>query len=102
EEFGLKTIDDLLSELGYGKLSAKKVLYKLSPKDKPENAKPAEAAPIQKIYEQASKQSLARQTVKVKGIEDLLVHFARCCGPVPGDSVVGFITRGRGISVHTK
>lgn len=101
ENFSLKTEEDVLSALGYGKLSIQKILTRLFSKEKTEGLKD-ESTPIQKIYREAGKKSLTRQTVKVKGIDDLLVHFARCCGPVPGDSVVGFITRGRGISVHTR
>jgi GTP pyrophosphokinase len=109
EAFSLKSVEDLLSAIGYGKLSARKVITKipLPAKDSSTEAKEAREAketkrPLQKIVEEASKKSTTRQVVKVKGIEDLLVHFARCCSPVPGDSVIGFITRGRGISVHTR
>ncbi|MFM8316370.1 MAG: RelA/SpoT family protein [Deltaproteobacteria bacterium] len=109
EAFSLKSVDDLLSAIGYGKLSAKKVITKipLPEKEAEETSKETkdlkeQKRPLQKIVEEASKKSTSRQVVKVKGIEDLLVHFARCCNPVPGDSVVGFITRGRGISVHTR
>ncbi|NBX68999.1 MAG: bifunctional (p)ppGpp synthetase/guanosine-3',5'-bis(diphosphate) 3'-pyrophosphohydrolase [Proteobacteria bacterium] len=110
EAFSLKSVDDLLSAIGYGKLSPKKVMSRLPlPSKEKEVAEAKETKelketkrPLQKIVEEASKKSTTRQVVKVKGIEDLLVHFARCCSPVPGDSVVGFITRGRGISVHTR
>lgn len=110
EAFSLKTVDDLLSAIGYGKLSAKKVISRLAlPSKDKETSETKEARetketkrPLQRIVEEASRKSTTRQVVKVKGIEDLLVHFARCCSPVPGDSVVGFITRGRGISVHTR
>ncbi len=100
ESFSLKTTDDLLSAIGYGKISVKKVLTKLAPKEGPEEAK--ESGPLQKIFQEATRKNKDRIAVTVKGVEDLLVRFARCCNPVPGDSVVGFITRGRGISVHSK
>jgi GTP pyrophosphokinase len=98
ETFSLRSYEDLLSNLGYGKLQLGKVLGKII--SKPEIKEPK--SNLQKIFDEASKKSIERHTVKVKGVEDLLVRFAKCCNPVPGDSVVGFITRGRGISVHSQ
>jgi GTP diphosphokinase / guanosine-3',5'-bis(diphosphate) 3'-diphosphatase len=100
ESFSLKSTDDVLSAVGYGKLSVAKVVTKIAPKAPSE---PKESnTPLQKIFESASKQTAQRSAITVKGVEDLLVRFARCCNPVPGDSVIGFITRGRGISVHAR
>lgn len=103
KDLSLKSADDLLSSIGYGKISARKVVNKLLPKDQEALAPKETATPsaLQKIFEEAKKKE-PPASVKVKGIEDLLVRFARCCTPVPGDPVVGFITRGRGISVHSK
>ncbi len=100
EAFSLKNVPDLLSAIGYGKLSAKKVLTRVIEHKAPEE--PENKGPLQQIFEEAAKKNKDRQVVKVKGINDLLVRFAKCCNPVPGDSVIGFITRGRGISVHSK
>lgn len=115
EQFSLKSADDLLSSVGYGKISPRKVLTRLPALtgkplpstlvDKPAPAK--EQSPptpgLSKIFENVSQQQARDKTpVTVKGIEDLLVRFARCCSPVLGDPVVGFITRGRGITVHNK
>lgn len=104
EAFSLKTVDDFLSAIGYGKVSAKKAVTRLLPQKKePELPNQKETSgPLQKIVEEAAKKSSTRSVVKVKGVDDLLVRFARCCNPVPGDSVTGFVTRGRGISVHTR
>lgn len=100
ESFSMKSADDLMSSLGYGKLSLGKVINKILPK---EAEKPAEQkGALQRIFEKAAGKIKDRHAVKVKGVEDLLVRFAKCCDPVPGDSVIGFITRGRGISVHTR
>ncbi len=101
ESFSIKSVDDLLSSIGYGKISARKVTSRLIPKED-ELDKKDDPSFLQKIFEEAAKKNKERHVVKVKGIEDLLVRFARCCNPVPGDSVVGFITRGRGISVHSR
>lgn len=106
ESFSLKTEEDLISAIGYGKISVKKVLTRLYP-DQVETATPTNVpavapSPMTKIIEEAKKKSSSAHVVRVKGVEDLLVRFAKCCNPVPGDSVVGFITRGRGISVHSR
>lgn len=102
ESFSLKSTDDLLSAIGYGKISARKVVTKLLPKEAEGQSPKEGSGPLQKIFEEATKKNKERLAVKVKGVEDLLVRFARCCNPVPGDSVIGFITRGRGISVHSR
>jgi GTP diphosphokinase / guanosine-3',5'-bis(diphosphate) 3'-diphosphatase len=100
DTFGLNTTNDLLSAVGYGKLSVAKVVTKVAPQGTTE-AK--ESGPLQKIFESAAnKITKSRTAITVKGVEDILVRFARCCNPVPGDSVIGFITRGRGISVHAR
>lgn len=99
QSFTIKSVDDLLSAVGYGKLSAAKVVTKLAPPKI--EAEPKESASgLQRIFDSALQQQ--RSAITVKGLEDLLVRFARCCNPVPGDSVIGFITRGRGISVHSR
>lgn len=105
ESFSLKSPEDLLSAIGYGKISAKKVMTRIQPEPEVETATPTApvpASPMTKIVEEAKKKSKTGHVVKIRGVEDLLVRFARCCNPVPGDSVVGFITRGRGISVHSR
>ncbi|MBI1862130.1 MAG: bifunctional (p)ppGpp synthetase/guanosine-3',5'-bis(diphosphate) 3'-pyrophosphohydrolase, partial [Deltaproteobacteria bacterium] len=100
EEFSLKSVDDLMSAVGYGKISVRKILTKIQPEGEALTASPE--SPLQKIFQEAKRKNQERQVVKVKGVDDILVRFARCCNPVPGDSVVGFITRGRGISVHSR
>lgn len=102
ESLSLNGPDELLSSLGYGKLSVKKIMTRLLPPSKEQEETKQDNSFIQKIFETAAKKNKETQTVKVKGIDDLLVRFARCCNPVPGDLVIGFITRGRGISVHSK
>ncbi len=100
EGFSLKTVEDLFSSVGYGKISSKKILTRVTHK---ESSEPAEKKqPMERIAEEAARKSKEKHSVKVRGVDDLLVRFARCCSPVPGDNVIGFITRGRGISVHAK
>ncbi|MCB0417163.1 MAG: bifunctional (p)ppGpp synthetase/guanosine-3',5'-bis(diphosphate) 3'-pyrophosphohydrolase, partial [Bdellovibrionales bacterium] len=102
EQFTYRNGEDLLSAIGYGKISPKKVISRIAPKEEAPKGKKDSLSPIEEIFEKARSKSTNKHAIKVRGIEDLLVRFARCCNPVPGDSIVGFITRGRGISVHTR
>jgi guanosine-3',5'-bis(diphosphate) 3'-pyrophosphohydrolase len=95
-EHGYSTVDDLLTGIGYGKTAASTVLARFVPADAPAEPRP-EAKPAK-----AARPRTETGGVLVKGVDDVLVRFAKCCGPVPGDAIVGFITRGRGITVHTR
>jgi len=101
EEMGLKSEGDLYAEIGYGKLSSAKVLSKLLPEgtDVEEKLR-KESSPLERIFQSAAKASRQKVGVRVNGLEDILVRFAKCCEPLPGDRIAGFITRGRGITVH--
>jgi len=93
-DLGYPTPDDVLAAIGYGKASVHQLLNKLAPGatlDTVERAKPA-----------AGTRPTPDQGVRIRGVEDLLVRFARCCNPLPGDQIVGFITRGRGLTVHAR
>ena len=97
--------DDLLAHIGAGKVSAKLVVGKLikllagaeAPAPEPEKPEFNLTTPMQAPR---SKRKRSGTGVRVKGIDDLLVRLARCCNPVPGDPLIGFVTRGRGVSVH--
>jgi len=93
-EHGFSTVDDLLAGLGFGKTSAQTVIARFAPPDTMADAQTAKTAKPPKGRSDSG--------VTVKGIDDVLARFAKCCGPVPGDPIVGFITRGRGITVHTR
>jgi GTP pyrophosphokinase len=94
-EMGYATADDLLAAMGYGKASVHQVLGKLAPAVVREQ----EQAPESKPQKAARK---AEGAVRVRGVDDVLVRFGKCCSPVPGDGIVGFITRGRGLTVHAR
>jgi guanosine-3',5'-bis(diphosphate) 3'-pyrophosphohydrolase len=100
---GYRIADDLIAGIGYGKVSPGDVLRQILPADKlAEPAAQPEATATSRITEMFRK--LGRRPtggVRISGIEDVLVRYGRCCNPVPGDSIVGFITRGRGVTVHT-
>ena len=92
-ELGFPSADDLLASIGYGKTSVQQVLGKLAPATVREPEAPFET--------RSSKLAKKNEgAVRIRGVDDLLVRFAKCCSPVPGDGIVGFITRGRGLTVH--
>lgn len=99
KELGHKTIPGLLVAVGYGFVQPSQIIQKLFPS---EEVKTIETEPteLQKIFTRAAKKSQAKWAIKIKGEEDVLVRFARCCHPLPGDPIIGFVTRGRGVSVH--
>jgi guanosine-3',5'-bis(diphosphate) 3'-pyrophosphohydrolase len=96
QEFSFKTEADLYAAIGYGRLSPKVVITKLVPPQEREKAKAAisEEKPIKKD------RSTAKSGVRVQGLADVMVNFAKCCNPLPGDPIRGFITRGRGVTIH--
>jgi len=92
-EMGFASADDLLASMGYGKASVQQVLGKLAP------SVVHEAEPSDRAAKAPRKPDGA---VRIRGVDDLLVRFGKCCSPVPGDGIVGFITRGRGLTVHAR
>ncbi len=95
-EHGYSTVDDLLAGLGYGKTAVQTVIARFLPPQPVEEPK-AEPRPSK-----SPTRARPESGVTVKGVDDVLARFAKCCSPVPGDPIVGFITRGRGITVHTR
>ncbi|MFO7318273.1 MAG: bifunctional (p)ppGpp synthetase/guanosine-3',5'-bis(diphosphate) 3'-pyrophosphohydrolase [Clostridia bacterium] len=95
KRYGYGAVDDLYAAVGYGKTSVNQVLDKLLGREELE----ARKASAKKPAGQKKKASSARG-VLVKGMDDMLVRFSKCCSPVPGDAIVGYITRGRGVSIH--
>ncbi len=92
------TVDDLLAAIGFGDLSVASVAAKLR-----EEAKRQNVVPLPLDRQAVGLRKPSRRTasgVTVRGVGDLLVRFAKCCTPVPGDAILGFITQGKGISVH--
>ncbi len=93
-DLGFPSTDDLLAAIGYGKSSVHQLINKLAPHAMPEPADRPKPAPATR--------AVPDQGVRIRGVEDLLVRFAKCCTPLPGDPIVGFITRGRGLTVHSR
>jgi GTP diphosphokinase / guanosine-3',5'-bis(diphosphate) 3'-diphosphatase len=96
-EHGYSTVDDLLAGLGYGKSSVQTVIARFLPAETQAEPKLEPARPAK-----APAKSRGDSVITLNGVNDVLARFAKCCTPVPGDPIVGFITRGRGITVHTR
>lgn len=107
-KFNFNDIEDMLSAVGFGGITASQIATKLTEKLRREADDARDADLLQLTHELKEVKSLPdkekkpRPThgVQVKGVDNLLVRFARCCNPVPGDEIVGYITRGRGVSIH--
>jgi GTP pyrophosphokinase len=100
---GYKKGDDLLAALGYGKVAPSQVIQQLVPPEKLAEAaaqEPASPSRLTEIFRKVARRPAGG--VRISGIDDVLVRFGRCCNPVPGDDILGFITRGRGVTVHTR
>lgn len=111
-EMGFRQEEDVLVAIGYGKVAPQLLIEKLLPEEKitekVEESKQASTpqgllSGITRVTEAARKLvgQKPRGGVQIGGVDDVLVRFGRCCNPVPGDPIVGFITRGRGVTVHT-
>ena len=95
--FGFKTIDDLIANVGYGKITPLQVVRKFAPKPEAEGAS---ESIFNKLIGRVSRKKKLKTGVLVKGVDDILIKFGKCCQPVPGDNIVGYITRGYGVTVH--
>ncbi len=96
EELGKNGVEALYEEIGYNQIRPKQIINKLSTVD-------PEPDPVKKVINrQSSSGKSPDKGITVKGMENMLVRLAKCCNPVPGDSIIGYITRGRGVSVHRK
>ena len=91
--------DEIFAEIGYGKVQPRKVLAKLVPQDELKE-KTAETAPASSSVVRRLP-GTGEDRIKVRGIDDLMVVRARCCNPIRGEAIVGYITRGKGVSVHS-
>ena len=100
KELGVKDEEALLAAIGYGRLTTRHVLAKLVPAEKLDSGAKKADGSLQSLFRIASKQRRGLG-IRVKGIDDVLIRFALCCHPLPGEHIVGFITRGRGVTVHT-
>jgi len=97
-EYGVSKVDDLMAGIGYGKYSSRSVLAKVLPGS---NLQPGEeqqgvASAVKRAF------GMDSSALTVRGTDDLLVYRARCCNPIRGEEIVGYVTRGKGVAVHSK
>ena len=100
-EHGLGRLEDLYADIGFGKISARSIVERFVPseqKDTSSDESVIERA-VRKIFPFSSSSSSA--TIKVRGYDDLLTYLAKCCNPLPGEPIVGYISRGKGVAVHS-
>ena len=95
-EYGLSKVEDLYASLGYGKFSPRQVLQKSAPDLVPE------APPQPQPETQPERVRDDDSIIRVRGIDDALVYRAKCCNPIKGEAIVGYVTRGKGIAVHSR
>ena len=96
QQMGYSELDKMLAAVGRGDITHMKVIGRVTPQ--PESAAEKVMSKGKEIYETLLRRSTSG--VRVAGVDNLMVSFARCCQPIPGDGIVGIITRGRGVSVH--
>ena len=94
-----KTMDDFFAAIGYGGIS----ISKMMPRIKEEYSKTYKSTPKTELLEHKPvKKTKSSEGIVIEGVDNCLVKFARCCNPLPGDDIIGFITRGHGVSVHKR
>jgi len=98
-DFSFQGVDDLLAAVGYGKITANQIIGKIVPQEKLERPQEEHPSRIQRLLHRISPGH--KDALLIKGVDNVMVRYAGCCNPLPGDKVVGFITRGRGVTIHT-
>ena len=99
-DYGCSRAEDLYAALGYGKFSARQVLQKLT--GAPLGEMPAQETQPKLVTAVKKALGLGEPAIQVRGHDELLVYRAKCCNPIPGDEIVGYVTRGRGVAIHNR
>ena len=103
EKYKFSTIDDLYASIGFGGISDKKVMARLLNEYRKEHEEEDLEQKIEELVTaKPTRLKPSKSGVYVKGIDNCLVKLSKCCNPLPGDEIIGYITRGRGVSVHRK
>ena len=98
KELSQRDEETLLAGIGYGKVTTQSVLARILPPEEIERRREKGEGRLQRLLRLVGRQ--AKSGVQVSGVEDMLVRFGKCCSPLPGERITGFITRGRGVTVH--
>src|SRR5918996_3897050 len=99
-EYGAQKPEELLAQIGYGKMSPRLLLQKIVPSEQLKE-KPPDSAVVSVVKRVLRPGGVTADKIKVRGIDDLMVFRAKCCNPIRGEKIVGYITRGKGVSVHS-
>jgi GTP pyrophosphokinase len=99
-EFGLARLDDLYADVGYGKVSPRSLVERFISEEQKETGLTDEGV-LQRAVRKIFPFTGAGPTIKVKGYDDLMTYLAKCCNPLPGERIVGYVTRGKGVAVHS-
>ncbi len=106
ESFSFKVVDDLIAHVGFGKITPLQLFHRVVPESEKENEQENRSDKFSSILDKLIGKNRKRKKssggIVVKGIDDILVKFSKCCNPLPGDDVIGFITQGQGVTVHRK
>ncbi|MBT8370211.1 MAG: bifunctional (p)ppGpp synthetase/guanosine-3',5'-bis(diphosphate) 3'-pyrophosphohydrolase, partial [Deltaproteobacteria bacterium] len=97
DQFGFKAVDDLIANVGYGKITPLQIVRKFTPKRETEED---QDSIFNKLMGRVSRKKKLKTGVLVKGVDDILIKYGKCCQPVPGDPIIGYITRGFGVTIH--
>lgn len=100
KKYTAETIDDIYAMIGHGGIKESQFFSKLVEEYNKKNIKRVTDESVLQSVEQSKKKKEQEGTITVNGASGLSVHYAKCCSPVPGDEIIGFITRGRGITIH--
>ena len=100
DRYRYNTVEDMYSSVGFGAISAGKIVAKLLEEYKKEHEEETIEEKIKELSKKATVHKVPTSGVVVKGIDNCLVKFSKCCNPVPGDNIIGYITKGRGVSIH--
>ena len=101
QRYGFKTLDDVYAAVGFGSITANKIIARTLEEYRKFHQEENVEEKIVELQE-APKIKSSKTGIIVKGIDNCLVRLSKCCNPVPGDEIIGYITRGRGVTVHRK
>ena len=97
-DYGVARADDLLASIGYGKMLPRNIIAKLLPPERVAELEQEKRPTLKQVVKRALG---LEDRIVVKGVDDLVVYRARCCNPIRGEEIIGYITRGKGVAVHS-
>ena len=100
-EYGCATLPDLYARLGYGRFSVRQVVRKLLPAGEVPDPSELRSKPPVPDSGEARRLGDSDRTLEVHGMDDILIYRGRCCNPIPGEAIIGYVTRGKGVGVHS-